>query len=616
MFNRLSGPLLLGLLIAYFTENPYNHTRSDAYLIATGIIITQLVQVLLYYPYKFYIYIESIRLKIACSSLIYDKILSLTKYTRTDGISGTAINLLSNDITRFDLALSTINEFWQHPIGATIAGYFIINQIGLAALPGLLIFILYMPFQAWMGKKSANIRLSTAKRTDKRVRVMLSILSGIHVIKMYGWEQAFSKVINNIRKVEIKAIARGYNIRATILSFEILSKVAIFLSLVSYVLMGREITARKAFIVIAYFDYIYRSLLYFWPESITFVSEGLVSTSRIEEFLLLNVEKRRAIHGESKDDKKMKQNGIILNDATAYWNQEYSAIGIYKVNFDTASHKLIAITGHVGSGKTSLLEVMLKELPLVNGDLQINGTISYAAQQSWVFEGSVRSNIIFTEPFNEELYREVTRVCSLDRDFELMPHGDQTIVGDRGVSLSGGQRARVNLARAVYKTADIYLLDDPLSAVDPHVCRTIFEECVKGFLKDKIVIIVTHQLQYLSDCNHIVVMNRGQIQTQGSYYEIKVFDGEFKQMLDSFKENSTSADKTDEIKQVKAVEIFQKNDQQKVEKEAQQLGKVQSTVYKDYFKAVNSRTFVSFVIILFIMTQIIDSCLSIFISIW
>lgn len=605
-------------MIAYFTDNPYQHTQGDAYMIASGIILSQLFQVFLYYPYKFMSYMESIKLKIACSTLIYNKILSLTKYTLTDGVSGQAINLLSNDISRFELALVSINDFWQHPIGSIIAGYLIYNQIGIAAFSGLAIFMLFMPFQAWLGKKISNVRLSTAKRTDKRVRVMLSILNGIHVIKMYGWEHAFSKVVNEIRKVEIKAIARGYNIRATLLSFEILSKVAIFLSLVIYVLMGNEITARKAFIVIAYFDYIHRSLINFWPESITFVSEGYVSAKRIEQFLLLNVDKRRTIDGEMEMQKKASGTSVILRDATAHWNQEYCSVAIFKVNFNTTDHNLTAIIGQVGSGKTSMLEVILKELPLVSGELEINGIISYAAQQSWVFEGSVKNNIVFTEPYDEERYRLVTRACSLERDFELMLHGDQTIVGDRGVSLSGGQKARVNLARAVYKTADIYLLDDPLSAVDPHVCKHIFEECIKEFLKDKTVILVTHQLQYLSQVDHIVVMNHGQISTQGSYDKIREADVEFQKILENYKENGddVKAKKVKKQTSTAVVKSSKKNLEQKVAKETQQLGKVQSTVYKNYFRAVNNISFVTFVALLFVLTQIVDSCLSIFISIW
>lgn len=613
---RLSGPMLLGLLIAYFTGNPFKHTKNNAILIATGIILTQLVQVFLYFPYKFYIYIESIKLKTSCSSLIYEKILSFSKYTMRDGVSGQAINILSNEIIRFDLMLCTIYEIVQHPIGATIAGYLIYQQIGVAAFAGLSIFILAMPIQGIIGKKMANVRLSTAKRTDKRVRVMLSILNGIQVIKVYGWEHAFSRVVGEIRKVEIKAIARGYNIRATLLSFEILSKLAIFLSLVIYVLTGHTISARKAFIVIAYFDYVHRALLIFWPEAIVFVSEGYVSIKRIQEFLLLNNEKLEEITERDEVTPKIERKGVVLKNATANWQQEYSTRGIHKVDFDTGNHRVVAITGQVGSGKSTMLEVILKELPLINGTLKVNGEVSYAAQQSWVFEGSVRNNIIFTDVFDEDRYKAVTRACSLEKDFELMPYGDQTIVGDRGVSLSGGQRARVNLARAIYKQADIYLLDDPLSAVDPEVCKHLFDECIKGFLRDKIVILVTHQLQYLSQVDHIIIMSHGCIQLQGTFDEVKSADIEFQKVLDSYKVKNSDEMRSAAASKKVTMTKPQKHEEQQIAREKQQEGSVQSQIYTDYLKAVKSVTIIAFVGFLFLGTQIVDSCLSIFISTW
>lgn len=613
---KLSAPIMLGYLIAYFTDNPYQITKNGAFLLATGIIATQLMQVILYYPFKFYIYIEAIKVKIACCSLIYDKILAFTKYTLSDGISGQAINLMSNDITRFELALSFLNDLWQSPVGSTIAGFLVYQQIEMAAFGGLALFAIFMPFQLWLGRKTANVRLSTAKRTDKRVRFMMSILNGIQVIKMYGWEHAFSKVIHEIRKHEIAAIARGYNIRSTLLSFEVLSKVAIFLSLISYVLMGNALTAQKAFIVIALLDYIHRSMIFYWPDAIMYPSEAYVSVKRIEEFLLHNIDRRDAIEGVHEHKELSNKKGIILRNASAYWNQDvYNNIGIFRINFDTRNHHLIAFTGQVGSGKTSLLEVILKELPLTNGDLEVNGVTSYASQGSWIFEGSIRSNILFTEDYDVERYKRVVHVCSLERDLKLLPYGDQTIVGDRGVSLSGGQKARVSLARAIYKKADIYLLDDPLSAVDPHVCKHIFEKCIKEFLKDKICILVTHQIQFLSAADLIIVMNQGKIQAQGTYEDVKANDEDFRKALESFKESPTIEERIATMKIIKPSPT-QTNKQQKSMKESQQLSNVKSTVYVDYLNAINNVAVVIFVSLLFMGTQIMDSCVSIFVSIW
>lgn len=151
----------------------------------------------------------------------------------------------------------------------------------------------------------------------------------------------------------------------------------------------------------------------------------------------------------------------------------------------------------VGSGKGSILNAILGEMPITDGKVMIKGQISYASQEPWVFPGTLRQNVLFGQDMDPERYFKVLEVCALNRDINNFEHGDLTLVGERGVALSGGQKARVNLARSIYRKADIYLLDDPLSAVDAHVGRHLFEACIKTFLKDKAVILVTHQIQHL-----------------------------------------------------------------------------------------------------------------------
>lgn len=304
---------------------------------------------------------------------------------------------------------------------------------------------------------------------------------------MYGWEIAFAKSLEAIRKFEMNAIAKGYYVRATLLSLVFIPSLAVFSTFVMYVMMGNSITAVKAFVTIAYFNYMRGSIVEFWPMAVTSVAEGLVSLRRVEEFLLQENSQKTSIKQLRKKSVRIQspEIGIFMRTASAYWNQDESNnnAGITSVDLEIEKQSLVAVIGSVGSGKTTLLEVILKELPLVDGDLNVTGSVSYAAQQAWIFEGSVKRNILFTEELDDKRYRNVLHVCALERDLELFPHGDETIVGDRGISLSGGQKARINLARAVYKNADIYLLDDPLSAVDAHVGKHIFEKCIKEFLK-------------------------------------------------------------------------------------------------------------------------------------
>lgn len=373
----------------------------------------------------------------------------------------------------------------------------------------------------------------------------------------------------------MSAIRGTMYLKASLSSFGMISRLSIFLSLVTYIFMGNVITAQKVFIVFSFFNILNLSMVYFWPMALTLVAEGYISARRVQEFLLAceRMPESKVSDVESKDavvEKKSplengfsdlrseteppvilqpkrivnlnsKFKGIVMKDVTATWqSSDKENVGIYGVNLVIPEGELCAIVGPVGagkccnydapthhektldfSGKSTLLNVLIGELKVDQGDCVINGSISYAAQESWLFEGTVRSNIVFIEEYDPKRYKEVVRVCGLEKDFKLMPNGDMTIVGERGISLSGGQKARVSLARAVYKQADIYLLDDPLSAVDSHVGKHIFQECIQQFLKEKICLLVTHQLQFLTDVNHLVLIYHGRVESQGTYAEVQ-----------------------------------------------------------------------------------------------
>ena len=204
------------------------------------------------------------------------------------------------------------------------------------------------------------------------------------------------------------------------------------------------------------------------------------------------------------------------------WDKERNDVTVLKdVTLNIHQNALVTIIGPVGCGKSSLLMAMLGELPLTDGKLQRNGATAYAAQEPWVFSDTLRNNILFGRPFDHHRYETVLEVCDLTKDIAGFPNGDLTLIGQRGVTLSGGQRARVCLARAVYPEADIYLLDDPLSAVDATVAKNIFEKCIINLLSGKLRVLVTHQVQFLKSADHIVVLNQGIVTNQGSYPQLR-----------------------------------------------------------------------------------------------
>lgn len=339
--------------------------------------------------------------------------------------------------------------------------------------------------------------------------------------------------------IRAAAYIRGTNLALILFT----TRTAIFISILGYALMGEELTAQKVFVVTSCLNVLKYTMTDFFPYAISQVAEASVSVKRIQKFLLY--EETNLINDYLYSDLKIHENGVekakreetsegrvVLKEVTAKWNPDSNDNTLTDLSLEVSSGKLLAIIGPVGSGKSSLLNIILKELPITKGSLVVDGTISYAAQEPWLFAGSIRQNILFGSPMDKHRYQQVVECCSLQRDFTLFPYGDRTIVGERGISLSGGQRARVNLARAVYKQASIYLLDDPLSAVDTHVGRQLFDKCINGFLKDKTVILITHQLQYLKEADQIIIINNGLIEDKGSYNQLKSSGLDFAKLLD------------------------------------------------------------------------------------
>lgn len=563
------------------------------------------------------------------------------------------INFLSNDVGKLDIALCFVHDLWKGPLEAIVMLYFIYLEIGLASVVGMVFMFSFIPLQAWVGKMAATYRLRTAKRTDKRVRFMNEIIQGIQVIKMYTWENSFAAMVDQVRRKETNAIRGSLFVQATLISFQIISKVAVFLSIVAFVYFGQDaVTARKVFVVSSFYSALHNDFVRFWAMAITVCAEGVVSMSRITKFLLTSEPKWVGNTEDSQVDPDIKPKivltGIVkekkdggeesevidliprrtvtnvntsakcvqVRNVSASWNKSdaQSSFEMANIDIECNDRGLCGIVGPVGSGKSTLLNLIVGELGISEGSIHVNGTLSYAAQEPWLFEGSIRQNIIFVEEFDEKRYYEVIKVCALDKDISGFPYGDLTIVGERGVCLSGGQKARINLARAVYKRADIYLLDDPLSAVDTHVGKHIFEQCLREYLSDKIVLLVTHQLKVLKDVEHVVVMNAGRINAQGSYKE--TYKNVYLKSLLSEIEEAEKGDKKF-AKLTSHVEApVQSEDGPEEEQEVNSVGSVKFETYKSYFKSVKSSAFLSFTFLLFIVGQVAITCTDLFLAKW
>ncbi|XP_053085620.1 multidrug resistance-associated protein 4 isoform X3 [Pangasianodon hypophthalmus] len=458
------------------------------------------------------------KFRIAMCHMIYKKALYLNSVAMGKTTTGQTVNLLSNDVHKFDEVTIFLHFLWVVPLQAAAVVGLLWQEIGPSCLAGMAVLIFLLPLQSLFGKLFSKFRNKTAVLTDSRIRTMNEVVSGIRIIKMYAWEKPFAALINDIRKKEISKIMSSSYLRGlNMASFFAASKIIEFVTFTVYVLVGNTITASRVFMAVSLYTSVRLTVTLFFPAAIEKVSEASISIRRIKKFLLLD---ELVKHNVAVPQEEKKEVSVEIQDLICYWEKSQDVPTLQNISFRVKMGQLLAVVGPVGSGKSSLLSAILGELPQDKGIVKVTGNLTYASQQPWVYPGTIRSNILFGKELQPQRYEKVLKACALKKDMELLPEGDLTVIGDRGATLSGGQKARVNLARAVYQDADIYLLDDPLSAVDAEVGRHLFDHCICGILKKKPRILVTHQLQYLREADHILVLKEGHIVVQGTYTEL------------------------------------------------------------------------------------------------
>ncbi|XP_019827194.2 ATP-binding cassette sub-family C member 4 isoform X2 [Bos indicus] len=515
--TRVVQPIILGKIIGYF-EN-YDPSDSAALYEAHGyagvLSACTLVLAILHHLYFYHVQCAGMRLRVAMCHMIYRKALRLSNSAIGKTTTGQIVNLLSNDVNKFDQVTIFLHFLWAGPLQAIVVTALLWMEIGISCLAGMAVLIILLPLQSCIGKLFSSLRSKTAAFTDTRIRTMNEVITGIRIIKMYAWEKSFADLITNLRRKEISKILRSSYLRGmNLASFFVASKIIVFVTFTTYVFLGNVITASRVFVAVSLYGAVRLTVTLFFPSAVEKVSEAFVSIRRIKNFLLLD--EITQLHSQLPSDGKMIVN---VQDFTAFWDKASDTPTLQSLSFTVRPGELLAVVGPVGAGKSSLLSAVLGELPPNQGQVSVHGRIAYVSQQPWVFSGTVRSNILFGKKYEKERYEKVIKACALKKDLQLLEDGDLTMIGDRGTTLSGGQKARVNLARAVYQDADIYLLDDPLSAVDAEVSRHLFELCICQALHEKIRILVTHQLQYLKAASQILILKDGQMVQKGTYTE-------------------------------------------------------------------------------------------------
>ncbi|KAK8708770.1 hypothetical protein V6N13_059807 [Hibiscus sabdariffa] len=365
--------------------------------------------------------------------------------------------------------------------------------------------------------------------TDRRVNLMNEVLAAMDTVKFYAWEKSIQSRVHSIRNDELSWLRTAQLLSA--LNRFILNSIPVVVTVVSFgmfTFLGGDLTPARAFTSLSLFTFL-QIPLDVLPDLLSQVAKANVSLQRLEELFL--AEERILT---SNPPLQPGLPAISIKNGNFSWDLKAEKPTLSNINLDVPVGSLVAIVGGTGEGKTSLISAILGELPPdVNSSVIIRGNVAYVPQVSWIFNATVRENILFGSSFQPERYWKIIDVTALQQDLDILPDHDLTEIGERGVNLSGGQKQRVSMARALYSNSDVYVFDDPLSALDAHVAQQVFNRCIKGELRGKTRILVTNQLHFLPHVDHILLVSNGVIKEQGTFEEISKKGRIFQKLMEN-----------------------------------------------------------------------------------
>uniref|UniRef100_A0A6Q2XSX6 ABC-type glutathione-S-conjugate transporter n=1 Tax=Esox lucius TaxID=8010 RepID=A0A6Q2XSX6_ESOLU len=522
------------------------------YFYATLMFLLSCLQSLLNHQYMYTCFTVGMRVKTAVMGLVYRKSLVINSASRRTCTVGEIVNLVSADTQKLMDFVVYFNAVWLAPIEIALCLFFLWQHLGPSALAGIATVILIFPLNGFIAKKRSKLQVQVQmKYMDGRIKLMNEILNGIKILKFYAWEKAFLEQVLGYREKELKALKKSqilYSI--SIASFNSSTFLIAFAMFGVYVLTDDKnvLDAQKVFVSMALIN-ILKTPLSQLPFAMSTTMQAIVSLKRLGKYLCSE---------ELKEDNVTKTplNGVLIDNGTFSWTKEGPPC-LRRINVRVPKGSLVAVVGHVGSGKSSLLSAMLGETEKRSGNVSVKGSVAYVPQQAWIQNATVQENVVFGREKQKTWYQRVLEACALLPDLNILPAGDSTEIGEKGLNLSGGQKQRVSLARAVYRKADIYLLDDPLSAVDAHVGQHIFDKVIgpKGVLRDKTRVLVTHGMSFLPQADLILVLVEGEITESGSYQELLSRHGAFADFIHTFASNDRKESITEPMSDIDEEQI-------------------------------------------------------------
>ncbi|XP_043692521.1 ABC transporter C family member 3-like isoform X1 [Telopea speciosissima] len=524
------GPYLIEAFVQYL--NSHNQTNYKGYVLVFIFFLSKLIRCISERHLFFQVRMMSIRVRAALFAIIYKKGLKLSTQSKQDHSSGENANLLNVDVERISLFSWYLHNIWRVPVQIVLALLILYKSIGLASLVAFVSTMILLLANIPLGKLQEKFQGELMNSKDRRMKVTSEALRNMRILKLQGWDMKFLAKIIELRNFETRRLKKLLY-SSVMIAFVYLSA-PMFVSMVTFgfcVLIGIPLESGKILSALAIFE-ILQGTIYNLPDLIYMVVQTKVSLDRIASFLCLDDLHMNIVQKLPSDSVEV---AIEIIKGNFSWDLHSSNLTLKDLNFRVYHGMSVGICGFVGSGKSSLLSCILGEVPKVSGAIKLNGTKAYVAQSPWIQSGKIVDNILFGKKMDKERYEMILEACSLKKDLELFAFGDQTIIGERGINLSGGQKQRIQIARALYHDADIYLLDDPFSAVDVHTGTHLFKECLQGMLGSKTVIYVTHQVEFLPSADLILVMRDGRITQAGKYEEIHSSGTDFMKLVGSHK---------------------------------------------------------------------------------
>uniref|UniRef100_A0A665UHN7 Cystic fibrosis transmembrane conductance regulator n=1 Tax=Echeneis naucrates TaxID=173247 RepID=A0A665UHN7_ECHNA len=549
--SKTVQPQLLGRIIASF--DPFHAPeRSQGYFLALGLMLLFTARFLLLQPAIFGLHHLGMQIRIALFSLIYKKTLKLSSRVLDKISTGQLVSLMSAHLNKLDESLGLAHFVWITPLQCILCVGLIWELIEVNGFCALAALTLLGIIQAWLSQKMGPHRAKRAGMISRRLALTSEIMENIHSVKAYGWEEVMETIIKNIRQDEMTLTRKIGSLRYFYSASYFFSAILVIVSAIVPHALSKGIILRRIFTTASYCMVLRMTLTRQLPGSIQMWYDTLALVQKIEEFLMkeeyrtleynLTMTELELVNVSASWDEsigelfeKIKQenkaNGHPNGDAGLFFTNLYVTPVLKNISLYLEKGKMLAVAGSTGSGKSSLLMMILGELVPSEGKIRHSGRISFSPQTSWIMPGTIRDNILFGLTYDEYRYTSIIKACQLEEDFALLPEKDKTLVMEGGVTLSGGQRARLGLARAVYKDADLYLLDAPFTHLDIVTEKEIFDKCVCKLMASKTRIVVTSKLEHLKRADKILLLHNGDCYFYGTFSELQAQRPDFSSLL-------------------------------------------------------------------------------------